>query len=345
MEMTERKKLILKAVINEYILTAEPVGSRTLSRRYDFGVSPATIRNEMADLEETDYLVQPHRSAGRIPTDKGYRFYVDSLMDEKKFSKKKREMINEKYILRENGIQELIQHTTKMLSDLTNYTSLVVTPQMEESFFQHVQLVPISSQRVLMVLVTDTGIIKNKIINLPQSIVREDLDIISRFLNERLFGLEISNIREETLLKLSQEVLDRISVSLNDLNFINQELYYKSTVRHGKVYLGGATHILEHPEFSDINKIKSVLNFLEQEQLLYDIMDNINQHTGVNVVIGAENYLEEIQDCSVVIANYHLNGRPVGKIGVIGPTRMEYSSVVSTVKYIANLLSEFLTNK
>lgn len=345
MEMTERKRMILKAIVNEYILTAEPVGSRTLARRYDFGVSPATIRNEMADLEEANYLEQPHRSAGRIPTDKGYRFYVDSLMEMKAVSKKIKDLINKKYILKEHGIQELVQQTSQMLSEFTNYTSLVLTPQMQESIFQYLQLIPMTSKQVLMVLVTDTGLIKNKIIKMPKSILREDLEIISRFLNERLYGIAINNIDKDFLFELSKELLNRISVPLKNLNFINQEINRKNKDGYGKIYLGGTAHILEQPEFSDIQKIKNVLRLLEQQQLLYDIMDNTNEKAEVDIIIGGENYLEEIKDCSFVIASYHLNGRPIGKIGVIGPTRMEYSSVVSAVKYMADFLSDFLTNK
>jgi len=341
-EMTERKKEILKAIVNEYIMTAEPVGSRTLARRYDFGVSPATIRNEMADLEEANYLEQPHRSAGRIPTDKGYRFYVDDLMELKKISQKMIGSIKENIISKQVGIQEIIQQTSQMLSDLTNYTALVLSPQLEESIFRHLQLISIAERKVLMVLVTDTGLIKNKIIDVPESISTGDLEMISRFLNERLSGLALNKIDKEAIGIINRELVNRISVPLRNLYFINEEISSYNIPENGKIYLGGTAHILEQPEFNDINKIKSVLKLLEQKQLLYNIMGDFNKKTGVEIMIGSENSFQEIRDCSFVVATYNLGGRPVGKIGVIGPTRMEYSNVIGTVKFMADILSEFL---
>ncbi|PRX28352.1 heat-inducible transcription repressor HrcA [Orenia metallireducens] len=340
--MTERKKEILKAIVNEYIMTAEPVGSRTLARRYDFGVSPATIRNEMADLEEANYLEQPHRSAGRIPTDKGYRFYVDDLMELKKISQKMIGSIKENIISKQVGIQEIIQQTSQMLSDLTNYTALVLSPQLEESIFRHLQLISIAERKVLMVLVTDTGLIKNKIIDVPESISTGDLEMISRFLNERLSGLALNKIDKEAIGIINRELVNRISVPLRNLYFINEEISSYNIPENGKIYLGGTAHILEQPEFNDINKIKSVLKLLEQKQLLYNIMGDFNKKTGVEIMIGSENSFQEIRDCSFVVATYNLGGRPVGKIGVIGPTRMEYSNVIGTVKFMADILSEFL---
>ncbi len=346
MKMTERKKRILKAIVNEYVMTAEPVGSRTLARRYDFGVSPATIRNDMADLEEESYLEQPHRSAGRVPTDKGYRFYVDALMELKKLSRQKSEFIKKgKSLYKENGIQEFVQQTSQMLSDLTNYTSVVSSPQIEESVFQHLQLVPMSSKRVLLVLITDTGLVKNKIIDLPERISHQELDQLSRFLNERLVGLSLNQISKEVLLELSTELINRISVTLRNLDFINKEINKNNLPKYGKIYLGGTAHILDQPEFNDISKIKTVLRLLEQDKLLYGIMDNIGDKEGVEIIIGSENTFDEIKECSFVAATYHLNGRPIGKIGVIGPTRMEYANVVGSVKFMADLLSELLTNK
>ncbi len=343
--MTERKKMILKAIVNEYVMTADPVGSRTLARRYDFEVSPATIRNEMADLEEANYLEQPHRSAGRIPTDKGYRFYVDTLMEMREVSKKIKEVMVQDYILKENGLQSLIQQTSQMLSDLTNYTSLVISPQMEESVFQHLQLIPMADKKVLMVLITDTGLIKNKIIELPKSISKQDLEEVSRFFNERLCGKSLNQINEGLLNKLGTNLLNKISLPVDNLSYINREIIGDNLSEESKIYLGGTAYILEQPEFNDLTKIKTVLNLLEQDKVLYEIMDNSDNQAEVDIIIGGENCLEEIKDCSFVIASYHLKGRPIGKIGVIGPTRMEYANVIGAVKYMADFLSNFLTNK
>ncbi|WP_035571099.1 heat-inducible transcriptional repressor HrcA [Halonatronum saccharophilum] len=349
--MTDRKKKILKAIVNEYVMSAEPVGSRTLARRYDFGVSPATLRNDMADLEEANYLEQPHRSAGRIPTDKGYRFYVDALMDLKKLSNNQAKVIEDDYSVKNRELQDLIEETSQLLSDLTNYTSMVLSPQIRESIFQHLQLVPISSKKVLIVLVTDTGLVKNRIIDVIKPIDSDQLANISRFLNERLYGLPLQNISDQLLLKLTKEFINKNTLEIKDLSFINNEIFTNNNSKRGKIYFGGTAYILDQPEFNDINKVKTVLNVLEHDNLIYDIFNktgdksNHNSQSGVEVIIGSENYFEEIKDCSFVIATYNIKGRPIGKIGVLGPTRMEYAKVVESVRFISEILSNLLTNK
>ncbi|WP_408956649.1 heat-inducible transcriptional repressor HrcA [Natroniella sp. ANB-PHB2] len=342
--MTERKKKILKVIINEYVTTAEPIGSRTLARKYDFGVSSATIRNEMADLEEAGYLKQPHRSAGRVPSDKGYRFYVDTLMNSKRVSKQKMKLIEEKYSSRKDGIQELIQHTSQMLSDLTEYTSLVLSPQIKKSIFRHLQLVPIASKKILMVLVTDTGLIRNKVIDTPVAIVSEELDNISRFLNERLYGLSLHQINDQLLDEINKQLISRFDLA-EKLKLLKKEIFENNFSTSGKIYLGGTAYILDQPEFSDVKKLRTVLEILEQKKLLRDVLANYEGSSELKILIGSENSFEEIKDCSMVIATYHLNDRPIGKIGVLGPTRMEYSKVVGSVKYVAEILSNILTNQ
>lgn len=341
-KMTKRKKNILKAIINEYVMTAEPVGSRTLARRYNFGVSSATIRNDMADLEEANYLKQPHRSAGRIPTDKGYRFYVDALMDLKKLSKKQENLIKKDYAAKEQEIQELIQHTSQLLSQLTEYTSLVLSPQIQESIFQQLQLIPLSNKKILIILVTDSGLIKERIVDSPESINRKELDKISRFLNEKLRGLALREIDDELLSKLNRELINRFD--LEDLNIIKKAIFKNNISSDGKIYLGGTTYILEQPEFSDLSKVKTVLEVFEHQKLLHQILKDSQEKSGLNIVIGSENNYEEIKDCSVVIATYYFNDRPIGKIGVLGPTRMEYAKAIGSVKFMADLLTKFLSD-
>ena len=348
MEITERKKKILKTVIKEYIMTAQPVGSRTLARRYNFGVSSATIRNEMADLEAAGYLEQPHRSAGRVPSDKGYRFYVDSLMndEEEVLSPKEIEAIKREYNeSKAQEIQELIRYTSQMLSDLTHYTSLASSPRMQKSIFQRLKLVPLTEEKLLIALVTDTGLVQDKVVETSSPISERELKKISRFLNNRLSGLALQEIDKPLLSRISKELVNRVSVSKRDLAFLTAELFSKTSSTFDRVYLDGTTYILEQPEFDDITKVKEVLKVLEHKDLLQQILPEVEGSEGLEILIGEENTREEIKDCSIVIATYNFKGRPVGKIGVLGPTRMDYSKVVSSVRYMSNFLSDFLTNK
>ncbi|AGB41811.1 heat shock gene repressor HrcA [Halobacteroides halobius DSM 5150] len=343
MEITDRKKRILKAIIKEYIMTAEPVGSRKLTRRYNFDVSSATIRNEMADLEEFGYLEQPHRSAGRIPSDKGYRFYVDTLMDSNKLSSTKVESIWKEYNSKHKEIQGLIEDASQLLSDLTKYTSLASSPRIQESSFEYLKLVPVTNRKILLVLVTDTGIVKDKLVEVPSSFNQNKLEDISRFLNQRLHGLPLYEIDDGLLTRLSQDLVNRLNLDLGELDFLSPTAFKNNFSSAGKIYLEGTTYILDQPEFSDIDKIKNVLQVLEHEAVLKEILGN--SKGDLQISIGSENKCKEIKDCSIVIATYHFGNRPIGKIGVLGPTRMNYSEVVGTVKFMSKLLSNYLTNK
>ena len=344
MEMTERKKEILKTIINEYIVTANPVGSRTLARKYDFGVSSATIRNEMADLERAGYLKQPHKSAGRVPSDKGYRFYVDYLMELRDLSEEEAQTIRNNYDTKETEIQELMNHTSNLLSDLTNYTSLALSPELKESIFRNVKLVQITKKKILLVLVTDTGVVKDKIIELPEKLSEDDLEEIERVLNDRLSGMSLYEIDDQLLSNIAAQLAARISITQQNIDLLEKELFSNKLSPFGKVYLGGTTYILDQPEFSDLNKVKNMLSMLEHKQIVRDILDEEDK-SELEIIIGKENDYDKIKDCSIVVATYKLNDRPVGKLGVLGPTRMKYSKVAGRVKYIADLLSNLLTEE
>ncbi|MGM0471805.1 MAG: heat-inducible transcriptional repressor HrcA [Bacillota bacterium] len=343
LEMTERKKDVLKAIINEYVMTANPVGSRTLARRYDFGVSSATIRNEMADLEEMNYLEKPHKSAGRIPSDKGYRFYVDTLMELRDISKQQRNQIKSNYESKAKEIHELIEQTSSVLSDLTHYTSLVLSPQVQDSIFRSLKLVMIDSEHVLLILITDVGVVENKVISMPQELSRSELNEISRFLNERLERLALSKIDQQLLNQLEHKLINKIGLTDSRLDFLAGDLF---RVNLGdKIYLGGTTNILEQPEFNDIHKVKAVLRVLEEEELLHNILGTLYDASDVEVIIGQENEFDEIKDCSMVTATYQVGDRAIGKIGVLGPRRMEYPNVVSIVKIVSQILSNRLATR
>ena len=336
--MDERKKSILKVVTDDYITSAEPVGSRTIARRYSLGLSPATIRNEMADLEESGYLEQPHASAGRVPSEKGYRYYVDVLMSLQKLSLKDVEHIYTELDKHHREIETIIHKTSRILVQMTKYPALVLSPQYQTANFRHIQLVKLSESTILVLVVTDTGYVENKMIELENEVSTEDLDRLSVLLNEKLRGVSLKDLRSALLNEIRSEVI------FHD-HFFNEtiKLLIKAIENKGneRVFIDGAAKILEQPEFADLQKFKPIMGLLEEEERLYKILTATNR--GANVKIGSENQELGVQDCSVVTASYEINGRAVGVIGVLGPTRMEYGKILPIVENTADILSELLT--
>ncbi len=330
MALSERKKRILQAVIRDYIHSAEPVGSRTIARRYSLGLSPATIRNEMADLEESGYLEQPHTSAGRIPSQLGYRFYVDTLM-EKVFLTKEEVTAIEKTLQerKEKEIDKFIQQISRVLSSITNYTSLVFGPVIKRSAFKQLKVLPLEAGQGLAILITDTGFIKHKAIQIPASLGEEELERMVAYLNHRFSGHTIDTITTSLLKEVKRDLINNVGLLNETLNLIEDA----SRSEDGKLFLGGATNILNQPEFRDVNKVKSLLNLFEEEALLGSLLGNASPQ-GIEVRIGEENKLEEFKDCSIVVTTYRIVGRNLGTIGVLGPTRMEYARVIALVEHL-----------
>ncbi|SMB90866.1 heat-inducible transcription repressor HrcA [Desulfonispora thiosulfatigenes DSM 11270] len=338
MELDARKRKILEAVIVDYISTAEPVGSRTISKKYELGVSPATVRNEMADLEELGLLEQPHTSAGRIPSDLGYRYYVDCLMRKVAIEDKLKDTIRESFGVKAKQIEDIIKHTSKTLSTMTNYTSLVIAPKAGSNSLQMIQLIFIEPGKALIVIITDGGRVENKFIEIPQSVTKEDLDIVSMCLNQKLKGLTLEDWDKNILKELQLNLIKQQKVYTKAIDLLDSIL---NTHTENKIYLGGALNILNQPEFMDVDKARSLLTLLEQEEELNKVMKN-NLEEGVAVKIGTENDCEGIKDCSLITATYKLNGNVMGTIGVLGPTRMQYSHVVSIVDYLTQVLSRLI---
>ncbi len=341
MEINERRRKILEAIIKEYILTAEPVGSRTLSNRYKFGISSATIRNEMADLEDMGYLMQPHTSAGRIPSDKGYRFYVDSLIDIQDVPKSMERLIVKKYLTRQKEVKEIIQLTSQVLSTLTKYTAMVTSPQMKKLKLQRIQLIPLEEKRMLLLIVVGDGIVCQRIVNLTGSPDYDDLEEISRFLNSRLHGLTLAEVTPQYFQDIEKDLYKNIDFYRQLQGEINLIILEEVQQEGNKVYLEGAVNILEQPEFSDLEKAKLFFKLLEQEDVLQNLMASV-PHNGLRVIIGNENPVSEMKDCSLVIANYLYKEQSFGKIAILGPTRMEYTKVISMVNFMSQLLTKVL---
>ncbi len=332
-----RKELILKVVTDDYIESAEPVGSRTIARKYNLGLSPATIRNEMADLEESGYLQQPHVSAGRVPSQQGYRYYVDTLMQQHSLTKKELQLIRSYFEDRTSELDSILQQTVKILAQLTRYPSLMLGPKLQPAVFKHVQLIPLSMKDILVLIVTDRGIIENKVIAIDCPVTQADLDRVSNILNKKLRGRPFAGFRVSVLHELKEEMRA-------DDNFFQEAvtLLLNTMENKGKerLYLDGVINILDHPEFKEVEKFKLLMELMEKEEKLYRLL--ASRHHGLRISIGAENQEEAAQECSIITANYELDGQVVGTIGVLGPTRMDYAHVVSVVNFMAQTLSDFL---
>lgn len=335
--LDERKRKILQAIINDYISTAEPIGSRTIARKYNLGVSPATIRNEMADLEVLGYLEQLHTSSGRIPSSKGYRFYVDDLLQPTAMTQNEKALIKNWYNAKVQRVEEVFQETAKIISRLTKNVSLVLAPQLSQAIFRCLQFLPLDADHVIAVIMTDAGFIENKIIAMPAGSSFEDFQRIARSINERLVGQTIESIDAAMLRKIKDDITDS-SLFEAALNVIHKAL---ADEKKERIYLGGTIQLLSQPEFRDVEKVKSILLMLEEEQLLCDILSPY-RGDGLTVTIGHENKYSGIQDCSIISATYHLDGELIGTIAVLGPTRMEYSKTMTLLDFMNANLTQVL---
>ncbi len=335
--LDERKRRVLQAVIDDYIASAEPVGSRALARKHDLGVSPATIRNEMADLEMLGYLEHIHTSSGRVPSAKGYRFYVDGLIPPKPVSDEEKVLIDRWYQARVKRIDEVFQETARLISKMTRNVSLVLAPQVSQAAFRCLQFLPLDDHRVITVLMTDAGFVENKILEMPDGAEFEDFQRMARVINRVLAGKTIRSISESSLQMIEDEIQDS-GLYASALEVIQRAL---DASKKERLYLGGTTMMLEQPEFHDVEKVKNLLLVLEEEELVKDIL---HAHTGrgLEVTIGRENENSSIQDCSIITATYHLDGELLGTLAVLGPTRMEYSKAMSLLEYMNTNISEVI---
>lgn len=343
MSLDKRKVKILKAIIASYIDNAEAVGSRTISKKYELGVSPATIRNEMSDLEEMGFLIQPHASSGRIPTDKAYRYYVDDLWKKVQSSNNPnidqlRNIIEDKA----NEMDSVFKNSVRILSQFTKYTSFIVAPQLKQSAIKRIQLVPITDRKILLVLILQNNIVKQVNLRLNSPIPFDQMDKISASLSERLYGFKLEDIDtiKESLIEQLYHIRESGSESLYELlPFLVDQLGKLESIN---VYSDGLTNILDLPEYNDVVKAREFISFVEDK----DSLAKLFQYTGANdldISIGRENEYEQLQDCSLITATYKLNGKLIGKIGVIGPTRMDYTKVISTVKSISDAMNEIIS--
>lgn len=331
-----RKMRILQAIVDDYIMTAAPVGSRTVSKRSDMGLSPATIRNEMSDLTELGFLEQPHTSAGRIPSEKAYRLYVSHIMDQAKLTDDEAEYIRHHLDTRVHEVGEVIRQTAKVLSDMTNYTSMVLVPQLSGMKVKRISLIPVSEGSAMAVVVTNTGVTKNSMISIPESLTPEDVEKISKLITEKLDGHRLTEAIESVLPTIRAEVGEQADAVCGMLEDIERSM------SETDVEVVGASNILDYPEYSDAQKARSFLAEVETGSYLQQVLKD-SSDVEMSVRIGTDNDNPDLKDCSVITVTYKAGGKNIGSMGVVGPTRMDYGKVMAVLKYLSNSLSDILS--
>lgn len=336
--LNERKKKILQIIIEDYISSAEPVGSRTIARKYDLGLSPATIRNEMSDLELLGYLEQPHTSAGRIPSAQAYRFYVDALIEPGTLTDNDMALIDGWYNERRRNIDDIFQSTAKILSRMTQNVSMVLTNQQTIANFCYLKFLPLDSQHAILCIVADDGSIDTNVVDIPLGMSSEEMDYLAGKMSKLLEDRNLSDISVEILQNVHTDVVEDKLIFSSLLQAVR-----KMTGRRQeqKVFLGGTKQLLNQPEFRDVERVRNLLGILEEEKVLKDLLQG-GEDSGLKVTIGSENKFTGIQDCSMVQATYRLNGQIVGTMAVLGPTRMEYGNVISVMDYLHKYLKTIL---
>ncbi|MBN2570890.1 MAG: heat-inducible transcription repressor HrcA [Ignavibacteriales bacterium] len=344
-DLTEREKAILRYVIYQFILTANPVGSRMLSKKFNLNLSSASIRNTMSDLEELGLLNHTHTSSGRVPTEKGYRLYVDSLMDEPKLETKEKKIIKAGLDSEVGAFEELLQMTSSILSQITKNLACVTYPKLDKAILDKIQIIPISSARILVVVTIKSGLVKTITLELKSDINESKFERIQQFLNERLSGLTFCEIRQtfqERVRDLdSEEFKPIVRLFIDSADKIFPDIQIADNI-----FLTGTKNILSQPEFADSEKFQSIIELIEDKDIIIHLMDkkraeNVDK---ITVSIGSENEIDKLSDYSVVIKNYNV-GEVTGSVAVIGPKRMQYSKTIAAIIYVAEVLSKAIKGK
>jgi heat-inducible transcriptional repressor len=338
MEFLERNKRVLQAVIDSYIASGLPVGSTVLVKKYDFGVSSATLRNIMAELEELGYLTHPHTSAGRIPTDLGYRYYIDSLISIEKDTDDFGDQLRNAPPLHGDDLHELMEEASRFLASLSQCAGVVVAPLEPEVRYKHIEFIRLRGSQVLIIFVTASGIVQNKLIELDEGIRQQDLNQFSAYLCDEIANWTLPEVRQRLIEKLREDKLI-FSQLMEETVRASQEVKDRE---NEMVYIGGASQMLENPDFATVDKMRALFKAFEDKYKLLKLLDRSAAAAGIKVFIGSENPYFEMQGCSMVVSGYKAGANVVGTLGVIGPTRMKYRQVIQVVDYTAKLLSKLL---
>lgn len=338
-QLTERSQNILEAIVEDYISSAEPVGSRAITRRHSFNLSPASVRNVMADLEDMGLLCSPHTSAGRIPTAKGFQYYIDTLLQVRDLSSEEKTKLQSNYRFQGMQMEDVMQEVGHVLSGLSKYTGLVMAPKFASTVFRQIEFIPLSHGRLLVIYVSESGLVQNKVIEADPGITPQLLEQINNYLNSELSGLSIQAVRNKLNAELQEErtlydKMKRQALSLSQAALRDEVV--------DKVYVSGTSLMLEQPEFSSPEQMRRMIQALESKQLLIDLLDRGQSADGVQIFIGSDSNDINIEGCSLITSNFSNKKGAVGALGVIGPVRMDYSQVIPIVDFTAQLLGRVL---
>lgn len=337
--LTDRQLFILQIIIDDFIRSAQPVGSRSLAEKEEVLFSSATIRNDMAELENLGFIEKPHTSSGRVPSEKGYRYYVDHLLRPKKLNFQEVETINSIFVGRMYELEKVVQKSAEILSELTNYTAVVLGPELKDNKLKKLQIIPLGQETAVAIIVTDTGHVENRTFTLPEQVDASDIEKMVNILNEKLIGVPLSDLHD----KLYKEIVVLLRRHIRNHDTL-LSMFAKAVDLHTneKLFFGGKTNILNQPEFHDVEKIRLMMNMIDQQEGIYRLISGVP--AGLQVKIGQENENAAMQHCSLITASYSIGNEPVGTIAIIGPTRMEYSRVISLVDFLSHDMTKALTN-
>ncbi|SFA70122.1 heat-inducible transcription repressor HrcA [Lentibacillus halodurans] len=334
--LTKRQLLILQVIIDDFIESAQPVGSRSIAKKDSIQYSSATIRNEMADLEDMGFLEKTHSSSGRIPSERGYRYYVDHLVSPQDTESNTRIIHN----IMQDGLfefEQIVQSSAEILSEITNYTSIILGPEVFETKLKQLQIVSLTPHTAVAILVTNTGHVEHRSFSVPEAIHASDLEKMVNILNDRLYGVPIFKLYE----KLNTEIVNLMDKYMTDFetsyDYLKAAFFSENPV---KLYFGGKTNLLMQPEFNDIDKVRSFYSMIEEEDEIATLLKGATD--GIKVTIGHENKVDAIKDCSLITATYEMNEEQMGTIALIGPTRMEYKRVIALLNTLSSEMSDVL---
>ena len=337
--LNERSQNILEAIVEDYISSAEPVGSRAISRKHNFNLSPASVRNVMADLEEMGLLCSPHTSAGRIPTGKGFQYYIDTLLEVRDLNRNEKQNLRNSYRFQNMRMEDIMQEVGRVLSGLSQYTGLVMAPKFISTVFRQIEFIRLSQGRLLMIYVSETGLVQNKVIKADPTLTVRDLEKISNYLNGELNGLTIHEVRA----KLNKELQnDRVLYDKIKKQALSLSCAALQDEVEDQLYVSGASLMLGQPEFSTPEQMKRLIQTFESKKILIELLDQGQSAQGVQIFIGSESSHIDLEGCSLITSNFSNQKGAIGTLGVIGPVRMDYSQVVPIVDFTAQLVSRVL---
>ena len=332
----------MNAIIKDYIETAEPVGSRSISKKGNIRLSPATIRNIMADLEDIGLITHPHVSAGRVPTEEGLRFYVNSILELRPLAESEKRRINSFLNESNHEVEDLLKNTSKMLAVVTEQAAIVSRPKSSSTIFKHIEFIKLRDNLILIVLVTQSGLIQNKIIEIENKISQPELDRLTQYLNEMLINLTLDQVKKKILEEMKRDKEDFDTLMSKALEISNQAVQDELD---GEIYIEGRSNLMQYPEFSQIEILRKLFKAFEEKTILIRLLEKSTNASGIQIFIGSETEINEMDGCSVITASYTQGEYPIGTLGVIGPTRMNYDRVIPIVDYTAQVVSKILEKK